>query len=195
MMTYLAPMAASYSSKTKWSMDPHIVLPTPGSPNKPIQRTALRAAMDVAVRSPMKFISACLLVLICTMAVAQDEISLFDGEGRAAAYIVADDDRTIYLWSGEPVAYLVQDRGRDFHVYGFNGRHLGWFVAGMVRDHGGDAACAVRDAVSNPRIEPLKSLKLLKPLKFLKKLAPSRPIFSQEWGKLPCRSFMQQGES
>jgi hypothetical protein len=83
-------------------------------------------------------------LLVSSLAVAQDEVSLFDGKGRAAAYIVADNEFTIYLWSGEPVASLVRDVGRDFHVYGFNGKHLGWFVAGIVRDHEGDAVCAVK---------------------------------------------------
>lgn len=143
----------------------------------------------------MKLIAACLLTFVCSVAVAQDEISLFDGKGRAAAYIVADDNLTIYLWSGEPVAYLVRDGGRDFHVYGFNGKHLGWFVAGIVRGHEGDAACALKGAISNPQLEPLKSLKSLKPLPGLKELAPLRPLFSQQWGELPCRFFMKQGES
>lgn len=133
----------------------------------------------------MKLIAACLLTLVCSVAVAQDEISLFDGKGRAAAYIVADDDLTIYLWSGEPVAYLVRDSGNDFHVYGFNGRHLGWFVSGIVRDHEGAAVCAVKGAISNPQLEPLKSLK---------ELAPMRPLFSQQWGELPCRIFLMQGK-
>ncbi|WP_201168840.1 4-fold beta flower protein [Halorhodospira halophila] len=142
----------------------------------------------------MKIIAVCLLTFVCSVVVAQDEISLFDGEGRAAAYIVADDDLTIYLWSGEPVAYLVRDSGRDFHVYGFNGNHLGWFVDGIVRGHEGDAACAVESVFSNPQPEPVKSVKSLKPLKSLKELAPLRPLFSQQWGELPCRSFLKQGE-
>jgi hypothetical protein len=142
----------------------------------------------------MKTIVVSLLLFMCSVALAQDEISLFDGKGRAAAYIVADDDMTIYLWSGEPVAYLVRDSGRDFHVYGFNGKHLGWFVGGIVRDHEGDVACAVKGAISNPQLEPLKNLKSIKSLKSLKELAPLRPLFSQQWGELPCHFFMKQGE-
>ncbi len=142
----------------------------------------------------MKAIVVSLLLFICSVAFAQDEIFLFDGKGRAAAYIVADDDMTIYLWSGEPVAYLVRDSGHDFHVYGFNGKHLGWFVGGIVRDHEGDATCAVKGAISNPQLEPLKNLKSLKSLKSLKELAPLRPLFSQQWGELPCQFFMKQGE-
>jgi hypothetical protein len=52
----------------------------------------------------MRYIATCILLFACSVAVAQEELSLFDGNGRAAAYIVADDDMTIYLWSGESVA-------------------------------------------------------------------------------------------
>lgn len=55
---------------------------------------------------------------------AAQETTLFDSRGRAAAYIA--EDLTIYMWSGKPVAYLDRDSGGGFHVYGFNGKHLGW---------------------------------------------------------------------
>lgn len=142
----------------------------------------------------MKHLLASFLLLVAFGAAAQEELSLFDGKGRVSAYIVADDDLTIYLWSGEPVAYLVKDGGGEFHVYGFNGKHLGWFVRGIIRDHEGEAACALKEVVSNPQLEPLKSLKSLKFLKSLKELAPLRPLFSSQWGELPCRFFLSQGK-
>jgi hypothetical protein len=141
----------------------------------------------------MKRLMIFVLLLVIAPARAQDELSLFDGAGKAAAYIVADEDLTIYLWTGEPVAYLVEDRDRAFHVYGFNGDHLGWFVDGIVRDHEGDAACALKDAIQRPQLEPLKSLKSLRPLKSLKELAPLRPLFSSQWSQFPCRFFLSRG--
>lgn len=146
------------------------------------------------VRHHIKHLLFFLVLLASQSAFAQDEISLFDGEGRASAYVVADGDLTIYLWTGEPVAYLVRDSGRDFHVYGFNGKHLGWFTGGVIRDHDGDAACAVKEVIQSPQLETLKGLKLLKSLKGLKELAPLRPLFSRQWGKLPCRFFLSQGK-
>lgn len=142
----------------------------------------------------MKILSFLALFIFWCNAYAQEERSLFDGKGRASAYIFLDDALTIHLWSGEPVAYLTKDSGREFHVYGFNGKHLGWFVDGIVRDHEGNAACALKSLVSNAQIEPLKSLKSLKPLKGLKELAPLRPLFSRDWGELPCRFFLRQGQ-
>ncbi len=127
-------------------------------------------------------------------AFAGEEISLFDSQGRAAAYIAIDDDLTFYLWSGRPVAYLVPERGSDFHVYGFNGRFLGWFSEGILYDRRGYAVCATRDALlSPPQLEPLKGLKQLKPLKGLRELPPLRPLFSRRWGETPCALHLQQG--
>ena len=163
-------------------------LVTPDLSEKP------RKPVNSNFRLPMKHLLSILLAIFACSALAQDELSLFDGKGRASAYIVADDDLTIYLWSGDPVAYLVKDGGREFHVYGFNGKHLGWFVRGIVRDHDGAAACALKDVISSPQLEPLKSLKSLMPLKSLKELVPLRPLFSNDWGELPCRFFLSQGK-
>jgi hypothetical protein len=41
---------------------------------------------------------------------AEDEVALFNGAGKAEAYIDLSDDLTIYLWNGKPVAYLDRDR-------------------------------------------------------------------------------------
>ena len=56
---------------------------------------------------------------------------------------VTKEELTIYMWSGEPVAYLMNDSAGGYHVYGFNGKHLGWFVGSVVRNHRGDAAGGV----------------------------------------------------
>jgi len=126
----------------------------------------------------MKIMVALLLPLVCSVARAKEELSLFDGSGRAVAYVVADDDLTIHLWSGEPVAYLARSGTNDFSVYGSDGKHLGWIVDGVVRDHDGDVTCALRDAIANAQLEPLKSLKSLRPLQSLSELAPLCPLSS-----------------
>jgi hypothetical protein len=61
------------------------------------------------------------------------EINLYDSSGSATAYI--DDyvaDQVIYLWDGRSEAYLIQT-----DVYGFNGKHLGWFEKGILHDNNG----------------------------------------------------------
>jgi hypothetical protein len=124
----------------------------------------------------------------------EDEITLFDSNGKATAYIDVEDEMTIYLWNGHPVAYLVpSDDG--FSIFGFNGKHLGWFDNGIVRDHEGFGVGFVKGAVSNvqTKIEPLKKLKKLKPLKSLRKLEPLRPLDKQKFSDIPLKIFLGLG--
>ena len=100
------------------------------------------------------------------------EISLFDKRGKPIAYIADDGESTIYLWDGRPVAYL-----HDEHVYGFNGKHLGWYENGVVRDSEGAKIGFTRETCpSVTSLEPLKGLKALKHLKSLRTLPPLRPV-------------------
>jgi hypothetical protein len=100
---------------------------------------------------------------------------------------------TIYLWSGKPVAYLTRDSAGGFHVYGFNGNHVGWFVRGVVWDHDGNASCAVKERLQFTELEPLKSFKQFKPFKSFKEFAPFRPFFTTSWGDTPCRFLLAEG--
>jgi hypothetical protein len=141
----------------------------------------------------MRTIATILLSLFSVIVFASGETALFDGRGRVVAYVA--DDLTIYLWSGNPVAYLDRDSGDGFHVYGFNGKHLGWFARGIVRDHVGKGACAVREVLSSTEMEPIKSIKEIQPIKNINEIAPIRPIFSNSWSKTPCHLFLQDGAS
>lgn len=136
-----------------------------------------------------------IMILTASTASADDEVSLFNFRGKADAYIAFDDDLNIYLWDGKPVAYLEKD-GDDggYHVYGFNRKHLGWFVSGIVWDHEGLGSCAVREALpSGTQLEPLKSLRQLTPLKSLTRFAPFRPHFKGSFGDTPCRFLLAEG--
>ncbi|MDX2268663.1 MAG: hypothetical protein NW208_11195 [Bryobacter sp.] len=101
---------------------------------------------------------------------------------------------TIYLWNGKPVAYLDSDkRNGGFSVYGFNGKHLGWLVQGIVRDHEGDAACAIKERMKSTDFEPFKSFKEFKPFKAFKEFAPPRPTFSKSFGSTTCSLLLAEG--
>jgi hypothetical protein len=124
---------------------------------------------------------------------AREEITLFDSKGRAAAYISTDDDLTIYMWGGKPVAYL-DVRNGTYHVYGFNGIHLGRFEDGVLRDGNGDVVDFTEEAVDiETGIEPMKSLKGLRPLKSLQELPPLKPLYSDRWPVLPLPLFLKRG--
>ena len=141
----------------------------------------------------MKIYAAFLLAFLALLPInasAEDEVSLFDGRGRAAAYISLDDELTIYLWSGKPVAYLDKDSAGGYYAYGFNGKHLGWFVGGVIRDHEGNAACAIKDRLRSTEFEPFKSFKKFKAFK---EFAPFRPFFSSSWSDAPCKFVLAEG--
>jgi hypothetical protein len=80
----------------------------------------------------------------CHQELSKMEKTLYNAEGEPVAYISDSLTKAIYLWDGHPVAYLC-----NYHVYGFNGRHLGWYIDGMVYDADGkgigftSTSCAV----------------------------------------------------
>ena len=131
-------------------------------------------------------------LLSCNLSFSQEEISLFDSKGKAVAYIDLED-MTIYLWQGKPVAYISQSNG-DYHIYGFNGKHLGWFIKGIIRDHDGDAIGSTKDATSTfKEYEPYKGYKEYKPYKSYKEYAPYKPYLSTSWSKTNFKLFLIQG--
>ncbi len=87
------------------------------------------------------------------------EISLFTKDGEAVAYLTDDYDGTIYMWDGQNVAYLLDDR----HFYGVNGKHLGWFIDGVIFNTSGERIgfTANRCPVP-PSKEPIKFKKRFK---------------------------------
>jgi hypothetical protein len=126
-------------------------------------------------------------------AFADDDVALFDGRGKAIAYIALDDEMTIYLWGGKPVAYLDRETAGGYNVYGFNGKHLGWFVGGVLRDHNGDAMCATEEQLQQTEYEPFKAFKGFKPFKAFQEFAPFRPSFSSSWSDTPCKIALAEG--
>jgi hypothetical protein len=58
----------------------------------------------------------------------------YNKNGDPVAYLAMDYEETIYLWDGLPVAYIYEGE----HVYGINGRHLGWFKDDILYNHGGE---------------------------------------------------------
>ena len=141
----------------------------------------------------MKKILFVFFISISATCFAQD-ISLFNSEGDAVAYIdTEDDDLTIYLWDGRPVCYLYSSNG-DYHVYGFNGTHLGWFIEGIIRDHEGNAVGVTKKATTMfTNFEPFKSFKSFKPFKSFKEFAPFQPFLSSSFGATNFKLFLLKG--
>ena len=145
----------------------------------------------------MKNIYTILLPTVFTLLFSSNiiaqETSLFDKNGDAVAYIA--EDMTIYLWEGDPVAYLY-NKSSKWHVYGFNGSHLGWYEDGIIYDHNGNAVGAQKDAINMmTSMESMKSMKSMKPMKSMKEMAPMKPMFSNSWGRTPLIIFLRAGEN
>ncbi len=118
-----------------------------------------------------------------------NETSLFDKDGIPVAYIATDNSQTIYLWGGQPVAYLYGD-----NVYGFNGKHLGWFIDGVIFGHDGCVLCAIRSKLSiGTRGEPGKGGKHGTPGKSGRHGAPGRPGLSRQFSKIQGADALSLG--
>lgn len=119
-----------------------------------------------------------------------EEITLFDADGNPVVYIVPDDENTIYLWSGKPVAYLDGE-----NIYGFNGKHLGWFEDGIIWDHKGNSVGFIKSRLPVfAKFEPFKAFKQFKSFKSFKEFAPFKPFKSTSISKTPLPIFLSMGE-
>ncbi len=119
------------------------------------------------------------------------ERTLFNRKGDAVAYLTNDYYRTIYLPDGHPVAYLYEDR----HIYGINGRHLGWFVNDIVFNHIGErigftaGTCPV--AVAK---EPVKEEKFEKDELRPRWQAPPFPNLTFDYASGDLEAFLRDGQ-
>ena len=129
-------------------------------------------------------------IFITSGAFGKNEISLFNSNGEAVAYIALDYELTIYLWSGNPVAYL-----DDEDVYGFNGKHLGWFSNGIVIDHNGESPCVTKNRYPGyTNSEGYKSYKSYKPYKSYQQYSPYKPYTYNKFSSIPCSLFLAMGK-
>lgn len=119
------------------------------------------------------------------------EFTIFDKNGKPTAYIDTADEFTIYMWDGTPVAYLYEDE----QIYGFNGKHLGWFIEGIIWNQKGDAEGFIEGALKiATSLETFKGFKEFKPFESMKKMASSKPSFSGQWARLSLEFFLTSGQ-
>lgn len=134
-------------------------------------------------------------LVVVAGAAADDEVTLFDVAGKPVAYVT--DDMVVYLWSGRPVAYLTDDvnsHGDVFHIYGFNGKHLAWLLAGLIRDHQGSIVGGLKEDLRRPtEPEPAKGAKQPAPRKAEKEPAPDRSVASARLAGLTLETLLRQG--
>jgi hypothetical protein len=146
----------------------------------------------------MKFIYppliALLLGFIAFPATAAEEVTLFDRYGVAVAYIDSGD-LTIYLLNGEPVAYLRRENESRFSAFGYNGRHLGWYLNGIVYGHDGDAVCAIADRLNTTHEPTPHSRRQFVRIKAPTEPVPPVPTFFNTFSAAPCDDVLEAGAS
>ena len=98
-------------------------------------------------------------------AVIAEDFTVYDGDGKASAYV--------YLENG------------NMHVYGFNGKHLGWLLRDCLYDHDGNVV-----ATACVSLAPLKGLK---PLKSLREIPPLKPILGLSPSNIPLSIWLASG--
>ncbi len=122
------------------------------------------------------------------------QITIFDREGAAKAYIDYDEDATIFLWNGKPTAFLERE-GSDLCVFGFNGEFLGWYEDGIIYDEDGYIVGAREGAVNMiTQIEPIKSIQEITPIKPITSITPIQPIWKSSCSSTSLVEFLYQGK-
>ena len=120
------------------------------------------------------------------------EESLFDILGHPVAYISYDEEGTIYMWDGTPVAYLESDKT----LYGFNGKHLGWYENGQVRNLRGEITGFNRLAADvYIGYEPYKSYKKYRPYRRYKEYPHFKPFYTISKARETLAQFLLEGKS
>ena len=101
-----------------------------------------------------------------------------------------DDENTIYLWNGKPAAYLDDDK----RIYGFNGKHLGWYENGVIWNLSGEKNGFNDSALPVfAKFEPFKSFKKFKPFKSFKQFAKTKPYYKTNTSKESLSQFLMNG--
>ena len=117
------------------------------------------------------------------------EEALFDRSGCPVAYIADDGEHSIYLWCGHAVAYLLGDC-----VFGWNGRHLGFFSYGVLCDIGGRRVGSTgASCQAATHAEPTKPAKHVKHVRYSRYEPSDHPDIRGIWSTETLEDFLKQG--
>src|SRR5687768_16299631 len=103
------------------------------------------------------------------------ETTIYDVHRRARIYGTDDADDAIYTWDGHAVARLDGEQ-----VYGWRGRHIGWFVDGILYDGTGyRLGFTAKTCPVAPFPEPAKYSRRTPTQRFTHSVPYARPKFSE----------------
>ncbi len=114
----------------------------------------------------------------------------YDKIGTPMAY--TDDNIHIFYFTGETIAYI-----HGISIYNYEGKHLGFFKDGWIRDNNGKCVIFTKGAIDGPKkrtqdIAPVKSQKLNIPNKKPKENKNKEFLVKQEWSELAVKEFFDQ---
>ncbi len=122
------------------------------------------------------------------------QVSIFDNEGEARAYIDFDKNATIYMWDGTPVAFINND-GKDMCIIGFNGTFLGWYIEGIMYEKNGFIVGARKDALAmNTKSEKMKRIQRITPIRPFIPKSPVKPSLKTSWSGTTLAEFLFSGK-
>jgi len=140
-----------------------------------------------------------LMILVAATVFAQ-QITLFDSDEEARAYIDYNKNATIFMWEGTPVAFI-EKNGNDLCIFGFNGIFLGWYENGIIYDKKGYAVGAKKESISMvtrvekiEKFEKIKGVQKIIPIRPIKPIAPILPIFKNRWSNTSLTEFLYRGK-
>jgi len=116
------------------------------------------------------------------------EMTIYDIHRRPRIYLAEDAQNSIYTWDGHAVACLAGE-----HVYGWHGRHIGWFVDGILYDGKGyRVGFTAETCPEAPYLEPAKYAKHGQTQRFKPSAPPARPVLSQGNSPQDLEAFIRQ---
>ena len=141
-----------------------------------------------------KLLFALFLFSTSSGSLLSQELTLYDRQGEAIAYVDFHEDATIFLWDGTPVAFL-EEGGQERGVFGFNATFLGWYEDGVVYDKEGYMVGASENELAvMPKLEPIKGLPQLVPIQPITPLPPLQPLLKMSWSSLSLLEFLSDGK-
>ncbi len=134
------------------------------------------------------------ILLSFNESIKAQQITLFDNNGEARAYIDFDEEATIFFWDGTPAAFLEQDGG-DICVIGFNGNFMGWYEDGIIYDKKGYAVGAREGAISMmTKMERMKGMQKMIPMRPMTPMSPMQPMWKNSWSSTSLTEFLYFGK-
>jgi hypothetical protein len=114
----------------------------------------------------------------------------YDKIGTPMVYM--DNGRHIFSFSGEPLAYI-----HDISIYNYEGKHLGFYKDGWIRDPTGKCVLFTKGAIEGPEkrtqdIFPVIAKKNNIPNKKTKESLRIKFKTKQEWSDLAVNEFFNQ---